>query len=115
VSAARCLHGDPLLDELEALRYDPSPEARRRLVTLCVQATQVGLFPRHARPIYMVDCYGAAWFEFRGPLSCPLCSADLRDYEHGAPFKREIGVYDSGADRTVAWRCPDCGGEWLRR
>ena len=27
---------------------------------------------------------------------------------------REIGIYDMGEDRTVAWRCPDCNHEWPR-
>ena len=27
---------------------------------------------------------------------------------------REIGVYDSIRDMTVAWRCPDCGHQWDR-
>ena len=25
---------------------------------------------------------------------------------------REIGIYDMGRDRTVRWKCPDCGEEW---
>jgi len=29
-------------------------------------------------------------------------------------FKREIAVYDRAKDRTVAYRCPDCGHEWNR-
>lgn len=28
---------------------------------------------------------------------------------------RAIGLYDMERDRTVAWRCPDCGYEWGRR
>lgn len=27
-------------------------------------------------------------------------------------WKRQIGIYDMDRDRTVAWRCPDCGHEW---
>jgi len=27
---------------------------------------------------------------------------------------REIGIYDMEKDRTVSWRCPDCGHEWDR-
>jgi len=27
---------------------------------------------------------------------------------------REIGIYDMDKDRTVSYRCPDCGHEWLR-
>lgn len=28
---------------------------------------------------------------------------------------REIGIYDMGKDRTVAWQCPDCKHEWQRK
>lgn len=55
------------------------------------------------------------------PTNCPHCNTNLL----GAPipkeylihcdsmyFKREIGVYDMARDRTVLFRCPDCGGEW---
>lgn len=27
---------------------------------------------------------------------------------------KAIGIYDMKKDRTVAWRCPDCKGEWDR-
>jgi ribosomal protein L37AE/L43A len=56
--------------------------------------------------------------------NCPGCGGDLRggeippgDRDHfggKAHFSRKIGIYDRGADRTVAWRCPDCGHEWAR-
>lgn len=55
---------------------------------------------------------------------CPLCDADLQDWEipaasqhlyggktHGS---RRIGIYDTARDRTVEWQCPDCGGRWPR-
>ena len=73
-------------------------------------------------------------------MNCPHCNVDLTGpsiYEHflstgvseqealrtakmyGATktegtFDRQIGIYDTGCDRTVSWRCPDCGGEWPR-
>lgn len=55
--------------------------------------------------------------------SCPLCGADLQgepipeESQHlfGAThFSRKIGVYDINRDRTVAYHCPDCKGEWSR-
>jgi predicted RNA-binding Zn-ribbon protein involved in translation (DUF1610 family) len=56
--------------------------------------------------------------------SCPACGADWRDepipenirhhYGDRTHFSRRIGIYDMGSDRTVAWRCPDCGKEWPR-
>ena len=29
-------------------------------------------------------------------------------------WSRSIAIYDLGADRTVKYRCPDCGYEWER-
>lgn len=54
---------------------------------------------------------------------CPACGASLRgspipvnqQESYGAShFSRKIGIYSVESDRTVAWRCPDCGGEWPR-
>ena len=41
---------------------------------------------------------------------CPHCNADWRD----GKFSRVLGVYDVRRDRTVAWKCPDCGREFDR-
>jgi predicted RNA-binding Zn-ribbon protein involved in translation (DUF1610 family) len=30
-------------------------------------------------------------------------------------YSRLMGIYDMERDRTVAWRCPDCGHEEARR
>ena len=54
---------------------------------------------------------------------CPSCGVQFqgdpipeKDQESfGAThFSRKIGVYSRERDRTVAWRCPDCGHEWSR-
>lgn len=64
---------------------------------------------------------------------CDACGADLRGPRirlenlslHGGNatcdgcgdalhYSRLIGVYDPDRDRTVAWRCPDCGHEETR-
>ena len=55
---------------------------------------------------------------------CPHCGANLdggpipeKDREWYSPpyrWAREIGIYDMSRDRTIAWKCPDCGGEWPR-
>ena len=71
---------------------------------------------------------------------CPHCNADMTDgliYDtfiaqgytpeealktaeaYGATqttghWGRRIGIYDMEKDRTVAWKCPDCGCEWDR-
>jgi len=56
--------------------------------------------------------------------NCPSCKVNLQGdpipeasretYGGSTHFKREIGIYDRDLDRTVAWRCPDCGHEWPR-
>jgi predicted RNA-binding Zn-ribbon protein involved in translation (DUF1610 family) len=33
---------------------------------------------------------------------------------HSGRWGRQIGIYSTEKDRTVAWRCPDCGHEWSR-
>lgn len=77
-----------------------------------------GVYPKESKTgntIYaMVDGWGAYWHIWNSPLNCPNCNADLRDHEHGPPGKRELAIYDRELDRTVAFRCPDCGHEWSR-
>jgi hypothetical protein len=55
---------------------------------------------------------------------CPHCNSNLRgdpipdDIAHnysGTHWKRKIGIYDFFTDRTVAWQCPDCNGQWERK
>ncbi len=56
------------------------------------------------------------------PLNCPHCNAnllgdkipdeDIASFGGATHFKREIGIYDWEKDRTVSYKCPDCGGEW---
>lgn len=113
--SARCVHGDPLLDELESLRWwNSGADSRGRLEALCTDATRAGIFLIIDDPVQMVDNYGPLWFEFAQPHECLCCAADLCDHLHGPPFKREISVYDRARDRTVSYRCPDCDHEWPR-
>jgi len=74
-------------------------------------------------------------------MICPKCNSNLEGgliYEHflkeyedeekalqtaqmyGATkttghWGRQIGIYDFYEDRTVGYRCPDCGHEWSRK
>jgi len=71
-----------------------------------------GVYPKETVPKnpssvrQMVDGFGAHWHLWRGPLACPHCHADLRDHEHGPPFKREIAIEKN--DRISHLLCPDC-------
>ena len=58
---------------------------------------------------------------------CPNCKSDQRGklipeeyikngmYGDATHYYRTIGVYDIKKDRTVSWKCPDCGYEWERK
>lgn len=56
---------------------------------------------------------------------CPKCQASLQGepiplaqqeaYGGVTHFDRRIAVYDRDLDRTMAWKCPDCGHEWPRK
>jgi len=53
---------------------------------------------------------------------CPECQADWRGHRIPAMwrkmygghthFSRVISISDMNLDRTIAWRCPDCGAEF---
>ena len=54
---------------------------------------------------------------------CPHCGVSLQGKriakkDQGAfgatHSSRKIGIYDREADRTVAWKCPDCHKYWSR-
>ena len=58
------------------------------------------------------------------PDKCPHCQSDLTGdpipqewldmYGGSTHYSQVIGIYDRELDRTVAYRCPDCNGEWKR-
>jgi hypothetical protein len=58
------------------------------------------------------------------PETCPHCNASMQGsgipeemqhlYGGATHFSRVIGIYSMDEDRTIAWRCPDCGQEWPR-
>lgn len=57
------------------------------------------------------------------PLNCPHCKVsllgdsipeDIKEHYSGAYWKREIGIYCWDRDRTVSYKCPDCGEGWPR-
>lgn len=121
---------EALLKKLEEARLPRGPkidwsqaasDARKaELVRLVAEAQELGIYPRETVPgnpnsvLTMVECYGARWFEWCGPLNCPHCKADLRSLDTGPPYKREIGMYDRDRDRTSHFVCPDCQGVILR-
>lgn len=110
------LDNEQLLKELDTERSRRfSDEAKMK--AMIGELITRGVYPKETVPgnptkdIYrMVSGYGVYWFQWREPLNCWHCKADLRNLESGPPFKREIGRYDDRLDRTVYTTCPDCGG-----
>jgi hypothetical protein len=56
--------------------------------------------------------------------NCPHCNANLQGepipeeqqkFYNSTHFIKKIGIYDLVKDRTVKWKCSDCGGEWDRK
>lgn len=112
---------DELLAALDAERLpkrEPNQPLRERDEALyrgmIDELIRRGIYPKetiegnHNTVYEMVDGWGARWYLWRGALECPHCKADLRDQRTGPPFKREIGMYDRGLDRTTHFACPDC-------
>ena len=49
--------------------------------------------------------------DLQGP---PIPEKHRQHYGDETHFSRRVGVYDLALDRTMFWRCPDCGVEWDR-
>lgn len=103
---------DALLGQIETQRriFLP-PSENRALDSLVHELVHRGVYPQKSKTgmtaLRMVECYGARWHLYDGPQACPHCQADLRDLEHGPPFKRELGLIEN--DRCTKFVCPDCG------
>ena len=58
------------------------------------------------------------WYEKHLGMQFVLAIAEIPEAQresYGAThFLRAIAIYSREQDRTVAWRCPDCGHEWER-
>lgn len=95
--------------EAERIKYQPGNKVLEGLVGHLVDC---GFYPTHSKKMIpalkMVENYGVFWHIYLDPLFCPHCGEDLRNLEHGAPYKREIGV--SAKDRVQYYECPKCHG-----
>lgn len=45
---------------------------------------------------------------------CPACGSRWSVVKDGKRGTRIIAIYDRVQDRSIAWRCPDCGRQWDR-
>lgn len=114
---ADLLEVELVLGELDRERRKFSQRDPARMSALILWLIREGEYREpigtpHKDLLTAIEYYGAFWHRFDEPLHCPRCKADLRDHEHGPPFKREIGL--SNGDSIRRWRCPDCGKEWPR-
>lgn len=104
-----------LLTLIDEARVSVDPKAAETLERLTDAVIRRGVYPEETVPgnpnsvLDMVRGWGALWFEWKGPLTCPLCQADLCDYEHGPPFKREHAIVEG--DHIQFFTCPDCKGK----
>lgn len=74
---------------------------------LCDELIHRGVYPNLPSTKQKAMYYGAYWFIFDNPQFCVNCSYDLRDHEHGPPFKKE--VFDSIKKFYI---CPQCAYTW---
>lgn len=112
------LSDDELLTELDKERQKFTKSDEAVMSAMIAELIARGVYPAET-PVgnpntvkAMVGGWGARWHEWDGIQDCPHCKADLRDHRTGAPFSRKVGLY--GNDRTYAYRCPECKGEWSR-
>lgn len=115
---------DDMLKELDNLRQEFDLDNEPRMRVIVASLVERGVYKEtpytkqcnnafNDNMLSMVLSYGAYWHEYREPLNCPICNADLRS-EHGPPFKREVGVYSMETDHTTHYACPDCKQEFNR-
>lgn len=67
-----------------------------------------------------VDLNGGSIWEFFFQQKGDEAEADRIAAMYGATrtegqWGRQLAIYDTELDRTVAHKCPDCGHEWSRR
>ena len=113
------LSDSALLLFLDQVRNTISFENKYGLLieALCTELVARGVYPEAAEfgnsrhsALKMVEYYGAYWHQFAEPHFCPKCKADLRDWNSGPPFKREIYCKDGRGDTLFDpfLQCPDC-------
>lgn len=66
-----------------------------------------------------VDLDGGSVWQYFFEKTGSETEADKAAKAYGADrtqgqWGRAIGIYDMELDRTVAWKCPDCGHQWGR-
>lgn len=100
-----------IFDQLEDLRFTSDDD--ELCAFLVHRLVQGGVYPALSgiglSAMRMVRAYGARWHEYREPLQCKFCQADLCNRVAGPPFKREIG-FQFEHDYVEEVRCPECSG-----
>lgn len=101
-----------LLRELHKERQKFTGADRQYMKAIVDKLVERGVYPAYGfngryPALSMVENYGVDWHQFSAPHFCPQCGVDLRDWENGAPGKREVLVKDLRSD-TSHYECPDC-------
>lgn len=97
---------------LRKLHKEKSQGANDKVVSgLVALLVQLGVYPISGvgkyTPLEMVYSWGVDWHQFDGPHYCPMCGADLRNWDTGPPIKREIHVKVLNSNE-FSYKCPDC-------
>ena len=58
--------------------------------------------------------YFLKYYSNEEPDVAELKAKEASDQYGGGYFYRDIAIYDSDLDRTVGYKCPDCGKTWER-
>jgi len=106
-----------LLRALHEERNKYTESNKEYMAALVNKLVELGVYPAFGfngryPALQMVEGYGIDWHQFDAPHYCPLCQSDLRDWEAGAPGKREIYVKPDPIknDHDPYFMCPDCKG-----
>ena len=104
------MNTEQLLEELEAERQKFTHSDEDKMQLLCQSLVDLGVYPPMSQinltALQMVKGWGVYWHKWEEPVQCRHCGSDLRNYNAGTPFKREIAVVVN--DRCSHFLCPDC-------
>lgn len=110
---------DKILELIQLMRPCLAPKHGQEFLEKELQrfvdfAVEAGIMPQASQngksALEMVQSYGSRWFLYSGPFYCQNCNEDLRDYQNGPPFKREILQSYSNYDEKKVHEliCPVC-------
>jgi len=103
-----------ILQKLHVERQKFTKSDRELMELLVSRLVEMGVYPKCGGGTYkypalkMVECYGVDWHQFDAPHFCSECHSDLRSWDTGPPYKREIYVKSRDREFQSYYQCPDC-------